>query len=380
MSGSGGTVHFFRDAAGASRSYHGLVVILGVRFQAVPEVIRHHRTKRSPRSVGRSVGRVSRRDGGGLRLLLLSAMALAASAWSGCTQRQEHPTGTAVSGAPKPPPPAAVERGDEADGGEPLDCNPNVPHPRGTDFPEDDFRWGWSCTFLYAHRITDRTRAALARLGPASQAGVYLMPSSIAGYETIRDTPGVSMLEIFGPHVEGLEAIATLRDLRDLRLRGARMKTLKPLGSLTQLESLSIQDCEALEDKSLAPLRAMRRLRVVYISDGCAIADISPLRDLQSLREVMLHRTSVTDLDPLRKLPGLESLRLEGTRIGSLKPIAELTTLTHLDLRDTGVSDVSALSRLTRLKELWVSEGVNMTGVEAMKRANPGLDVTVYPR
>ena len=112
---------------------------------------------------------------------------------------------------------------------------------------------------------------------------------------------------------------------------------MSSLTSLTQLTSLRLRECSALED--LQPIALLSSLRHLELEEAYKITDISPLGSLRS----SLERLVITD----------------GYFVGSEACLSSCTLLRHLALRnfdaDNGDFDLSALSACTLLEHLDLS-------------------------
>ena len=140
---------------------------------------------------------------------------------------------------------------------------------------------------------------------------------------------------------DGLAPLAGLTRLRELTVEGAgRLADLEPLRG-KPLESLKVAGCGV---RDLSPLSGMR-LTTLHIGGGNPpVADLSPLRGMDSLRELNIAQTAVRDLSPLRGMAlerlwvpvsdaaGAEVVRsLPNLRLLNGRPAAE--AMTELDAR-----------------------------------------------
>jgi hypothetical protein len=133
---------------------------------------------------------------------------------------------------------------------------------------------------------------------------------------------------------DDLAPIAALRSLRVLRLGGAtRVRDVSPLvavaDTLVGLEIDSIRDV-----KDLSPLGTLSKLRQLELggawmsSRTAHIESIGWLEQLRSLEHLLLHTIVVDDLDysPLLRLPRLQAVRVAQAR-GMTPPHDELRRL-----------------------------------------------------
>ena len=83
--------------------------------------------------------------------------------------------------------------------------------------------------------------------------------------------------------------------------------------------------------------------------------DLSPLEDLQYLKELSLLNDDLTDISSLSGLHSLERLALGWNSVEDVSPLAELTSLKSLGLWNNDISDISALKGLEQLEYLDIS-------------------------
>lgn len=109
---------------------------------------------------------------------------------------------------------------------------------------------------------------------------------------------------------------AALREIERVRAEGGTVLELlgKAYAALDRIPP-EVTGIEGLVDLDLTSTR---------------ISDLSPLRDLTTLRDLRLERTAVSDLSPLRNLTELHILRLWQTAVRDLSPLRDLTTLRDL--------------------------------------------------
>jgi len=139
---------------------------------------------------------------------------------------------------------------------------------------------------------------------------------------------------------------------------------LQQVPSIAGLRFLSeVNDCVGVEIGAsniddLAELRDLTSLRTLVISQtpftARNVLDISPLSSLLNLETLSLGMSRVTNLESLRGLTKLKSLSIGGSLVRDLSPIKGLTSLKSLDVRDSGVTDVSTLGGDDALEELSV--------------------------
>ena len=103
----------------------------------------------------------------------------------------------------------------------------------------------------------------------------------------------------------------------------------------------------------LSPLEELTRLEFLDLSCN-PITDISSLRSLTSLRKLYLNGCSAKDLSPVYGLSALEALYVSDNGISGINGVAGLKNLKAIDLQSNGLIDVSALGKLTGLEQIFL--------------------------
>lgn len=141
----------------------------------------------------------------------------------------------------------------------------------------------------------------------------------------------------------------------------APLVDLAPLSRLTHLEMLELDGC-AISD--LPPLGNLSALRSLNIEENPELSDLSPLSSCKNLEKLNANDTAVTDLSPLAHLPKLRELSLSRTKVTDVVPLTTIPTLEMIWLYETPVEDVGCLAGLPKLNDLNVSK-TNVTDLSA---------------
>jgi len=78
--------------------------------------------------------------------------------------------------------------------------------------------------------------------------------------------------------------------------------------------------------------------------------------DYARVTRLNLSLSTLSDLTPLKRLTSLQDLLLDQTQVSSLTALQGLTSLQKLSLDQTPVSDLTALQGLTNLQGLWINQ------------------------
>lgn len=196
----------------------------------------------------------------------------------------------------------------------------------------------------------------------------------------VGDVPSLEGIEQFGDleilHLENvqdgsLKPLIALKKLRELQIKddysdyGAEpgQKAIEDYGvisKMTQLERLALES-EVIRDFSF--LQGLDNLQALSISETQAIS-LAPLTELSALTELEIRENDeLKDYAPISGLTGLKILKIDKS---TGQPDPDLSALTALEsLEIAGFMEISSLNDLTNLKELAVYSS-NMQGVEAL--------------
>ncbi len=140
-------------------------------------------------------------------------------------------------------------------------------------------------------------------------------------------------------NVEDISPLYGLTALTNLTLSNNRIVDISPLRDLTALKRLDLGYNEITD---ISPLRSLTNLDTLTLRDNVALSDISHLKYLTKLKNLWLHRTSITTSGLGEVLPSLGSLKhliLQITRISDLSVLDRFpadVSLASLDLRYIG--------------------------------------------
>lgn len=152
-------------------------------------------------------------------------------------------------------------------------------------------------------------------------------------------------------HIRSLAGAQHLTSAERLNLSFSEIADFSPLGGLTQLTSVVVQNGR-VDDRDLASLgSAVTGLPNLahLILEGNQITNLAPLAGLTNLRELGLFDNRISDLSPLAGLTGLDQLDLTQNRISSLGSLTGLPNLRSIALGRNSITDVAPLARLTHL-------------------------------
>jgi len=121
-----------------------------------------------------------------------------------------------------------------------------------------------------------------------------------------------------------------------LDLSGTKVLDLSPLAG-APLAALDLSKCNDLTD--LSPVRGLRLIDLDLSETN--VSDLTPLRELHTLKRLELSGSKVTDLAALEALQ-LKSLGVQSCPVSDLTPLRKMP-LEEISLRNTHVADLSPL-------------------------------------
>ena len=177
--------------------------------------------------------------------------------------------------------------------------------------------------------------------------------------------------------LRNLQPLEHLTRLTALKLtKCTQVRNLSPIGKLTSLTSVDIDS----NIRNIRPLQGLTRLTTLRLSDA-AVGKLAPLQSLTNLTTLCLQLTSsVRDLSPLQALTGLTSLTLYGAHgVSDLSPLQSLTGLTSLTLYGIRSQSLRPLHELP-LEDFHLSRSPSVTAQElqALQAALPGCRISNY--
>lgn len=148
----------------------------------------------------------------------------------------------------------------------------------------------------------------------------------------------------------------------------------KPSGDLykTDLEKITHLTARGKSITDLSGIEYMTQLQYLDLGTDASsntnnyISDLSPLRSLTNLTDLILTHNSISDLSPLSGLYNLKYLELYNNNISNLKPLAGLNKLDRLLLNFNKVTDITVVKDLPGLTVLFL-EGNPISDISVMK-------------
>jgi hypothetical protein len=120
--------------------------------------------------------------------------------------------------------------------------------------------------------------------------------------------------------------------------------------------------------KSLAGLEHCRALASLDLAEN-EIVDLSPIKGLPRLQQLILHHNKVRSVAPLADNRALQYIDLNQNDVTDLKPLGMLTNMSVLYLSDNSVKDISPILKLPRLHSIYLNNNglVSLSGINELK-------------
>ncbi len=205
--------------------------------------------------------------------------------------------------------------------------------------------------------------------GDEKLTGSY-MEVVLLSLEDLQYFPNLKVLQISNHHELADESIlcgegfrSALEGLEELTLSDDGISDLSFLEGLENLTSLDISGNMIQDIEILSEFTALEQLN---IAANEKLNTISPIKDLESLRELKLY--GLTEVSPyeLCSMTGLTSLDMSGMDLQDLDFLSGLTQLKELDLGYNDFNNIDDLKTLTSLETLYLTHG-DMTDIEVLE-------------
>lgn len=138
--------------------------------------------------------------------------------------------------------------------------------------------------------------------------------SPLAGLKELR------YLNISSNEINDISALAKLVNLEYLSASFNPIQDIRPLFGLTKLKSIYLSDANLSGSLSDNCFSNMQALSLLWLC-ACGITDISALKDLTNLSNLLLEYNSISDISALEHLPNLSAVYLYKNNISDISPL-----------------------------------------------------------
>ena len=213
----------------------------------------------------------------------------------------------------------------------------------------------------YATRLEriELRRNAISDLSPLTDL-VRLNNIKLRGNQITDVSPLAKLINVdwLGLEENQITDVSPLQGLVKLNGLGIAGNPVSNVVSLTGLLSLEGIDALRTDISDFSPLEKLPRLQWLEFGDNASISELPSLKELKTLRRLVIRDTRISDVSELEGLVSLKELNLERNVISDVSPLAKLTRLTRLELNGNVISDVSPLAGLTNLEHLNLQNNV----------------------
>lgn len=162
--------------------------------------------------------------------------------------------------------------------------------------------------------------------------------------EKLKHCSSLKKLQISGENITNLEPLEELKTLEELYVQSKNLINLEPIANLSQLKVLSVGGGEynglgfsgKLSD--ISPIADLTNLESLTISD-CQVEDIKCIENLFNLRYLGIYKTQVYDISVLNNFLLLEDVRLHNNEIVDVTALYDLKRLRYLTLSNNPLEE-----------------------------------------
>ena len=150
-----------------------------------------------------------------------------------------------------------------------------------------------------------------------------------------------------------------LTELHTLNLGHNKINDTTAIAGLTKLTYLHLSD-NSLEDEDLKPIGNLTNLETLYLYDLNKITDVSPLSKLTKLTFLHLgHNSKLKSIKSLTTLKKLKYLRLNETKFSDLSYIGKFSSLKKLDIEKCPINTdtVKHIRECKKLEKIVIDMG-----------------------
>lgn len=201
------------------------------------------------------------------------------------------------------------------------------------------------------------------------------LPAEVASITDLKWFPNLESLTIEGATVDDPQALSALSALTSLSVTGAAVDadTLAAIGTLTNLQTLTLSNCSISSIERIAGLTKLTRLDL----SGNAIRNISALMGMTELTYLDLGSNALIDLDGLNSLLKLEYLDVSYNSLVTTGPLSGMTALEDLNISSNALRELAGIDTLTNLQTLTATHN-QLVDIEALAQCSllQSLDVS----
>jgi len=201
--------------------------------------------------------------------------------------------------------------------------------------------------------VTDKDLENLKYLSNLER--LWLFAPQITNISFVSGMKDLKSFSVVSQNIVDLDALKNCRNLEVLNLFHTKLTDLDILAENTELRHLDIYSGNPVQD--ISALRHMGKLEQLLISSS-ELTDISPIGSLGSLKSLDLSCGSISDISVLADCKSLKRLSLiDCKQVTDISPLLELNALEEILICNTAISDFTPLLSMESLKKVVASDG-----------------------
>jgi len=157
----------------------------------------------------------------------------------------------------------------------------------------------------------------------------------------------------------------TAEDVAQVAVVSGRDMNIKSLAGLEHCRALASLDLTGNAVADLTPLKGLPRLQQLILATN-KVANVAPLKENTALQYLDLNHNSVADIAPLSGLTNLAVLYVSDNRVKTIQPVVKLPKLHSLYLDRNDLADVTGLNQLRWLSS-FSAAGNRITSLAPLK-------------
>ena len=181
--------------------------------------------------------------------------------------------------------------------------------------------------------------------------------NGITGIDALKGMTKLTYLNLRGPRIRSISALAGMKNLRHLDI-GANNSKVSDISVLKNLSEIRELDISYNKITTVEPLRYLTKLESLSIA-GNNIRKLEPLGGLVNLKSFYIGTSCaggnpVTDFSVLKNFRNMDTLDLEYMNLKNINFLAGLTKLKWLDIKNNSITSIEPLRGMTNLKYLYL--------------------------
>ena len=147
----------------------------------------------------------------------------------------------------------------------------------------------------------------------------------------------LNQLSLSNNEINEIQGLDSLVNLESLILKNNKIREIKNLNKLEKLKVLSLATNEIEEIKNL---KLLKNLETLSLTNNKDLSKLEGLKDLTSLRELIISDTNISKIENLDSLINLEKLYLRDNKISKVEGLENLINLNFIDLENNKINSI----------------------------------------